>query len=119
VKVTYETLRYLVQRFHDHTEEIPVHRIQVIETTQIQLEADQLMASEERVGLADRIMRLGQENLKVRDLLCIERDRVDSLLHHMALSHEEFRQIRRDRDDAQGRLRRLESFVERRLGFRP
>ncbi|GKE95993.1 hypothetical protein Tco_1580848, partial [Tanacetum coccineum] len=31
VEVTYETLRDLVQRFHDHTEAILVHRIQVIE----------------------------------------------------------------------------------------
>nr|GEU29584.1 hypothetical protein [Tanacetum cinerariifolium] len=30
---------------------------------------------------------------------------------------EEFRQVRKDRDDTQRRLRRLESFVERRLGF--
>ncbi|GKA54715.1 hypothetical protein Tco_0753664, partial [Tanacetum coccineum] len=63
VEVTYETLRDLVHRFHDHTEEIPVHRIQVIETAQ-----RQLMASEEITGLADRIIRLGQENLKVRAL---------------------------------------------------
>ncbi|GKD17833.1 hypothetical protein Tco_1206991, partial [Tanacetum coccineum] len=28
VEVTYETLRYLVQRFHDHTQAILVHRIQ-------------------------------------------------------------------------------------------
>ncbi|GKC56728.1 hypothetical protein Tco_1084326, partial [Tanacetum coccineum] len=73
----------------------------------------------ERAGLADRIMRLGRENLRVRVLLSIERDRVDSLRHHMALSQEEFRQIRRDRDDTWRRLRRMESFVERRLGFRP
>ncbi|GJV33164.1 hypothetical protein Tco_1393564 [Tanacetum coccineum] len=32
VEVTYETLGYLVQRFHDHTEEIPVHRVQAIES---------------------------------------------------------------------------------------
>ncbi|GKB09848.1 putative reverse transcriptase domain-containing protein, partial [Tanacetum coccineum] len=31
VEVTYETLGDLVQRFHDHTEAIPVHRIHVIE----------------------------------------------------------------------------------------
>ncbi|GJU67025.1 ribonuclease H-like domain-containing protein [Tanacetum coccineum] len=37
----------------------------------------------------------------------------------MALSQEEFRQIRRDHDDARRRLRILESLVERRLGFRP
>ncbi|GKA89959.1 putative reverse transcriptase domain-containing protein [Tanacetum coccineum] len=119
VEVTYEILGDLVQRFHDHTDEILVHRIQVIETAQRHLEAGQLMASGERVGLADRIRRLGRENLKVRDLLCIERDRVDSLRHHMALSQKEFRQIRRDRDNARRKLRKLESFVERRLGFRP
>ncbi|GKG01785.1 hypothetical protein Tco_0306490, partial [Tanacetum coccineum] len=28
VEVTYETLGDLVQRFHDHTEAIPVHRVQ-------------------------------------------------------------------------------------------
>ncbi|GKD87425.1 hypothetical protein Tco_1358579, partial [Tanacetum coccineum] len=89
------------------------------ETAQRQLEASQLMASGERAGLTDRIRRLGRENLRVRALLCIERDRVDSLRHHMALLQEEFRQIRRDRDDARRRLRILESFVERRLGFRP
>ncbi|GKE42551.1 hypothetical protein Tco_1469835, partial [Tanacetum coccineum] len=52
-------------------------------------EAGQLMASGDRVGLTDRIRRLGQENLR----------------------------IHRDRDDARRRLRRLESCVERRLGF--
>ncbi|GJU84090.1 hypothetical protein Tco_1291636, partial [Tanacetum coccineum] len=31
VEVTYETLGDLVQRFHDHTQAIPVHRIQTIE----------------------------------------------------------------------------------------
>ncbi|GJU25899.1 putative reverse transcriptase domain-containing protein [Tanacetum coccineum] len=78
-----------------------------------------LMASEERAGLTDRIRRLGLENLKVQALLCIERDRVHSPRHYIALSQEEFLQIRRDRDDARMRLRRLESFVKRRLGFRP
>ncbi|GKC02849.1 hypothetical protein Tco_0994459 [Tanacetum coccineum] len=87
--------------------------------THRQLEAGQLMASGERVGLTDKIRRLGWENLRVRALLCIKRDRVDSLCHHMVLLREEFHQIRRDRDDARRRLRRLESFVERRLGFRP
>ncbi|GJW69362.1 hypothetical protein Tco_0123786, partial [Tanacetum coccineum] len=34
VEVTYETLGDLVQRFHDHTEEISVHRVQAIESIQ-------------------------------------------------------------------------------------
>ncbi|GJT59632.1 putative reverse transcriptase domain-containing protein [Tanacetum coccineum] len=47
----------------------------------------------------------------------LEADRVDSLRRHMALSQEEFRQVYRDCDDTQRRLRRLQSLVERRLGF--
>ncbi|GJU10513.1 hypothetical protein Tco_1132909 [Tanacetum coccineum] len=70
---------------------VPFDRIIEFETAHRQLEAGQLMASKERAGLTDRIKRLGLENLK----------------------------IHRDRDDARRRLRRLESFVERRLGFRP
>nr|GFB02002.1 hypothetical protein [Tanacetum cinerariifolium] len=75
--------------------------------------------SRERAGLSDRTRSLERENLKVRALLSIEIDRVDSLLCHMALSQEEFRHVRRDYDDTRRRLIRLESFVERRLGFRP
>ncbi|GKE54035.1 hypothetical protein Tco_1489191 [Tanacetum coccineum] len=48
-----------------------------------------------------------------------ERDWIDSLRWHMALSQKEFRQVRMDRDDTLRRLRRLESYVERHLGFRP
>nr|GEV20933.1 putative reverse transcriptase domain-containing protein [Tanacetum cinerariifolium] len=81
--------------------EVPLDRITEFETAQRQLEAGQLVASEERVGLADRVRSLGRENLRVRALLCIERDRVNSLRHHMALSQDEFCQIRRDRDDTQ------------------
>ncbi|GKC67654.1 hypothetical protein Tco_1100252, partial [Tanacetum coccineum] len=81
------------------------------------VEAGQLVANGERVGLADRVRSLGRENLRVQALLCIERDHVDSLCRHMALSQEEFRQIRRDHDDTRRRLKMLESLVERHLGF--
>ncbi|GJS82959.1 putative reverse transcriptase domain-containing protein [Tanacetum coccineum] len=99
--------------------EVPIDRITEFETTQRQLEASQLMASGERASLADRTKSLERENLKVRALLSIERDRVDNLRWHMALSQEEFRHVRRDHDDTRRRLRRLESFVERRFGFCP
>ncbi|GJW56206.1 hypothetical protein Tco_0102937 [Tanacetum coccineum] len=65
--------------------------------------------------MAERIYSLRLENLKVHAMLDIERDRVNNLRLHISLSHEEFCQIRRDRDDTRGRLRRLESYVERRL----
>ncbi|GJS99069.1 putative reverse transcriptase domain-containing protein [Tanacetum coccineum] len=72
--------------------EVPLDRITEFETTQRQFEAGQLMANEKRAGLADRIRRLGRENLR-----------------------EEFCQIRRDHNDAQRRLRRLESLIAQRV----
>ncbi|GJZ72248.1 putative reverse transcriptase domain-containing protein [Tanacetum coccineum] len=66
--------------------EVRIDRITEIETTQSQLEASQLVASGERSSLVERIGSLRLENLK-----------------------EEFRQVRRDRDDTRRRLRRLES----------
>ncbi|GJR75442.1 putative reverse transcriptase domain-containing protein [Tanacetum coccineum] len=69
--------------------EVPLDRITEFETAQRQLEAGQLVASGEGDGLADRVRSLGRENLR----------------------------IRRNRDDTWRRLRRLESLVERRLGF--
>ncbi|GJR38119.1 hypothetical protein Tco_1213803 [Tanacetum coccineum] len=67
--------------------EVRIDRITEIETTQRQLETSWLVASEERASLVERIGSLRMEYLK-----------------------EEFRQVRRDRDDTRRRLRRLESF---------
>ncbi|GJZ44317.1 hypothetical protein Tco_0591572 [Tanacetum coccineum] len=108
-----------VRDFYHHMSEVRVDRIVGIETAQRRLEADQLIASGDRARMAEAIYSLRLENLKIRAMLDIERDRVSSLRLHMSLSQEEFRQIRRDRDDARGRLRRLESYLGRRFGFRP
>ncbi|GJW73443.1 putative reverse transcriptase domain-containing protein [Tanacetum coccineum] len=72
--------------------EIRIDRITKIETTQRQLETSQLVASGEQASLVERIRSLRLKYLKVRAMLSIERDRVDSLLWHMELSQEEFRQ---------------------------
>ncbi|GJU15632.1 hypothetical protein Tco_1143598 [Tanacetum coccineum] len=105
----------VVRDFYHHMSEVRVDRIVGIETAQRRLEADQLIASGDRARMAEMIYSLRLENLKVRAMLDIERDRVSSLRLHMSLSQEEFRQIRRDRDDARGRLRRLESYLGRRF----
>ncbi|GKC56394.1 hypothetical protein Tco_1083992 [Tanacetum coccineum] len=99
--------------------EVHIDRITEIETTQRQLETSQLVASGERASLVKRIGSLRLEYLKVRGMLSIERDHIDSLHWHMALSQEEFRQVHRDRVDTRRRLRRLVSYVETHLGFRP
>nr|GEV60085.1 putative reverse transcriptase domain-containing protein [Tanacetum cinerariifolium] len=87
-----EQVKEGLQNIHEHVIEIPLRRIQDIETAQRQLEAGLLIASRERAGLSNKTRCLEWENLKVQALLCIETDRVDSLRRHMALSHEEFRQ---------------------------
>ncbi|GJU74272.1 hypothetical protein Tco_1265677 [Tanacetum coccineum] len=108
----------VVRDFYHHMSEVRIDRIVGIETAQRRLEADQLIARGQRVSMIERIDSLRLENLKVRDMLDIKRDRVNSLRLHVSLSQEEFRQVYKDRDDTRGRLRRLESNVERRLGFR-
>ncbi|GKD87972.1 hypothetical protein Tco_1359126, partial [Tanacetum coccineum] len=100
-----------VRDFYHHMPEVRIDRIVGIETVQRRLEADQLIARGERVGMIERIESLRLENFKIRAMLYIERDHVNSLRLHVSLSHEEFRQVRRDRDDTRGRLRRLESYV--------
>ncbi|GJW27457.1 hypothetical protein Tco_0044332 [Tanacetum coccineum] len=109
----------VVRDFYHHMSEVRIDRIVGIKTVQRRLEADQLIARGERAGMIERIENLRLENLKVRAMLDIERDRVNSLQLHMSLSKEEFRQVRRDRDDTRGRRKRLESYVERHLGFHP
>ncbi|GJT13162.1 hypothetical protein Tco_0860204 [Tanacetum coccineum] len=109
----------VVRDFYHHMFEVRIDRIVGIKTVQRRLETDQLIARGQRVSIIERIDSLRLENLKVRTMLDIERDRVNSLLLHMSFSQEEFRQVRRDRDDTRGRLRKLESYVDRRLGFRP
>ncbi|GKE31468.1 hypothetical protein Tco_1450790, partial [Tanacetum coccineum] len=80
----------------------------------------ELVASGERASLVERIGSLRLEYLKVRAMLSIERDQIDSLHWHMALSQEEFRQGRSDPDDTRMRLRRLESTMTiTRFGMTP
>ncbi|GJR02944.1 hypothetical protein Tco_0525928 [Tanacetum coccineum] len=83
-----------VRDFYHHMSEVRVDRIVGIETAQRRLEADQLLARGQIVGMIERIDNLRLENLKVRALLDIERDRMNSLRLYMSLSQEEFHQGR-------------------------
>nr|GEU46887.1 putative reverse transcriptase domain-containing protein [Tanacetum cinerariifolium] len=94
-----------IRDFYHHMSEVRIDRIVWIETTQRQLKADQLIANREKARMIERIESLRLENLKVRAMLSIERDHVDSLHLHMSRSQEEFRQICDDRDDLRRKLR--------------
>ncbi|GKD20255.1 putative reverse transcriptase domain-containing protein [Tanacetum coccineum] len=67
--------------------------------------------------MTERIDSLRLENLKVRAMLDIERDHVNSLRLHMSISQEEFRHVHRDRDDTRERLKR--TMTNTRSGMTP
>ncbi|GJT14905.1 hypothetical protein Tco_0873611 [Tanacetum coccineum] len=72
VEVTYETLGDLVQRFHDHTKEIPVHRVQVIESVTPPfwtMPNTRSKASRTREGVNEQSDRWMAEALRVRDTM--------------------------------------------------
>ncbi|GJR92007.1 hypothetical protein Tco_0216018, partial [Tanacetum coccineum] len=81
----------VVREFYHHMSEVRIDRIVRIDTVQRWLKANQLIARGQRVSMIERIDSLRLENLKVRAMLDIERDHVNSLRLHMSLSQEEFR----------------------------
>ncbi|GJY40567.1 hypothetical protein Tco_0427837 [Tanacetum coccineum] len=81
VEVTYETLEDLVQRFHDHTEAIPVHRIQVIEGVQREQEHRIVGVESAVTALTERIDELERDNRRLRGTASVESGRVDRLQH--------------------------------------
>ncbi|GJZ08629.1 putative reverse transcriptase domain-containing protein, partial [Tanacetum coccineum] len=84
VEATYETLGDLVQRFHDHTQAIPVHRIQAIEG--VQREQGHRMVGVESgvIALTERIAELERDNVRLRGTMSVESQRVDRLQRGMS-----------------------------------
>ncbi|GJR60649.1 hypothetical protein Tco_1502811 [Tanacetum coccineum] len=84
VEVTYETLGDLVQRFHDHTEAILVHRIQAIEGVQRE-QGRRIVGAESAVTvLTKRVAELERDNRRLRGTASVESQRVDRLQRGMA-----------------------------------
>nr|GEY45296.1 hypothetical protein [Tanacetum cinerariifolium] len=67
-----------------------------------------------------RLECLDRDKMKLRGMLCVERERIDSLRCHMAyINQEELRQIRRFRYYDRMEFRRLETYARICLGDRP
>nr|GEY98701.1 putative reverse transcriptase domain-containing protein [Tanacetum cinerariifolium] len=83
-EVTYKTLGDLVQRFHDHTHAIPVHRIQTNEG--IQREQGCRIVGVESVvfALTERVAELERDNQRLRGTASVESQRVDRLQRGMS-----------------------------------
>nr|GEZ58747.1 retrotransposon protein, putative, Ty3-gypsy subclass [Tanacetum cinerariifolium] len=63
----------------------------------ILLEVGRLISDRERGSMSERIGVLERDNLRLRGMICVERDRIDSLHLYMSLTHEELRHARRAR----------------------
>ncbi|GKA16835.1 putative reverse transcriptase domain-containing protein [Tanacetum coccineum] len=66
---TCETLGDLVQRFHDHTVEIPVHRVQVIKGIQRDHGHRSVATGQQSAVLSKRINELERDNTRLRGTL--------------------------------------------------
>ncbi|GKD74337.1 hypothetical protein Tco_1332619 [Tanacetum coccineum] len=76
VEVTYETLGDLVQRFHDHTEEIPVHRVRAIKSVQRDQGHMIVATRQQSAGMLERIKELERDNMRLRDIMDVASQRV-------------------------------------------
>nr|GEV68140.1 hypothetical protein [Tanacetum cinerariifolium] len=79
VKVTYETLGDLVQRFHDRDVEILVHRVQVIKGIQRDQWYGIVATGQHCAVLLERISELEQDNTRLRGTLDVASQRVSRL----------------------------------------
>ncbi|GKF74661.1 hypothetical protein Tco_0220993, partial [Tanacetum coccineum] len=71
-------------RFHDHTQAIPVHRIQAIEEVQRE-QGYRIVGVESAVTtLTMRVAELERDNRRLRDTMSVESQRVDRLQHDMS-----------------------------------
>ncbi|GKB37683.1 putative reverse transcriptase domain-containing protein, partial [Tanacetum coccineum] len=85
IEVTYETLRDLVQRFHDDTEAILVHCIQVIKGVQ-RKQGHRIVGVESAVtALTERIAELERDNRRLKGTASVESQRVDRLQRGMKM----------------------------------
>nr|GEV22410.1 nucleotide-binding alpha-beta plait domain-containing protein [Tanacetum cinerariifolium] len=92
-EVTYETLGDLVHRFHDHTQAIPVHRIQTTEGIQ-RKQGRRIVGVESAViTLTERVAELERDYQRLRGTASVESQRVDRLQRGMSRMQREMRQM--------------------------
>nr|GEX33129.1 hypothetical protein [Tanacetum cinerariifolium] len=95
-EVTYKTLGDLVQRFHDHTQAIPVHRIQAIEGVQRE-QGHMIVGAESAVTtLTERVAELERDNRRLRGTASVESQRIDRLQCGMSSEEMEAREAVRN-----------------------
>ncbi|GKE86510.1 hypothetical protein Tco_1560252, partial [Tanacetum coccineum] len=71
-----------LQDFYKHVIEIPLHRIEDIETVQRELEVRSLIDSGERASLLEQVTSLERSNARLRGSMMMERARADRFWRH-------------------------------------
>ncbi|GJT32093.1 hypothetical protein Tco_0922512 [Tanacetum coccineum] len=94
VEVTYETLGDLVKRFHDHTKEILVRRVQVIESVQRDQGHRIVATGQQSADMLERIGELERDNRRLRDMMDVASQRVARSQRRELCVQREMRQIR-------------------------
>ncbi|GJX39297.1 hypothetical protein Tco_0252600 [Tanacetum coccineum] len=79
IEGTYETLKDLVQRSHDHTVEILAYRVQVIKSIQRDQGHKIVAMGQQSVVLSERISKLERDNTRLRGTLDVASQRVTRL----------------------------------------
>ncbi|GJS71940.1 hypothetical protein Tco_0704781 [Tanacetum coccineum] len=118
IEGTYETLGDLVQRFHDHTVVIPVHRVQAIESIQRDYGHRIMATGQQSADMVERIHELERDNRRHRDIVDVESQRVTRFRRRELRVQRELRQIWRFRFYDRLRISRLEACAKRHLGCR-
>ncbi|GKB41360.1 hypothetical protein Tco_0886302 [Tanacetum coccineum] len=113
----YEILGDLVQRFHDHTEEIPVHRVQTIESVQRDQGYRIVATRQQSADMLERIRELERDNIILRDMIDVASQRVTRSQRKELRVQREIRQIWRFRFYDRMRIARLEAYARRHLGY--
>ncbi|GJR44158.1 putative reverse transcriptase domain-containing protein [Tanacetum coccineum] len=84
-----------LQDIYDHVIEIPLQRIEDIETGQRELESRSLIAGRERASLLEQVASLERSNARLRGTMMMERARADRFQRCMRFMKSKLRQIRR------------------------
>ncbi|GJR70417.1 putative reverse transcriptase domain-containing protein [Tanacetum coccineum] len=84
LEVKQRGLDVVMQELHDHLVEIPVHRVMVIENVQREQGHRIMVTSQQSVAMSERIGMLERDNIRLRGMLDVERQRVDHLRRSMS-----------------------------------
>nr|GEW01727.1 hypothetical protein [Tanacetum cinerariifolium] len=101
-----------LQDSYDHDIETPLQRNEDIETRQKELEARSMIAGGERASLLEQVASLERSNMRLRDIMMMQRARADRFWRRVSFMESELRQICRFRYYDKMRFRRLETFAK-------